>query len=123
MHAFPQTADLQFLVGETFGQICLDPWSLQFRFAGGGQITVEGRIEHVDGAGLTHPYDCQDRKGQALYLHQLLQHTISAVRAEPLCLTLTFDDRAVLRIFTELGSFECGQISPPDSSKRGLLVF
>jgi hypothetical protein len=117
------TADLQFLVGEVFGQICLDPYSLQFRFAGGGQITVEGRIEHLDSGGLTHPYNCQDPDGQELDLHQLLQRTISAVRAEPLCLTLTFDDRAVLRIFTELGSFECGQIYPPDLSKRGLFVF
>jgi hypothetical protein len=110
MHQFPPNADLQFLLGETLGQIALDPWSLQFRFAGGGQITVEGRIEHVDASGATHSHDCQKRTGEALYLHQLLQHPITAVDAEPLCLSLTFADGAILRIFTVLGGFECGQI-------------
>jgi hypothetical protein len=110
MHQFPSSADLQFLLGETLGQIALDPWSLQFRFADGGQITVVGRIEHVDAGGLTHSHDCQERTGAALYLHQLLQHPITAVDAEPLCLSLTFANGAILRIFTELGGFECGQI-------------
>jgi hypothetical protein len=41
MYPFPPSDDLRFLVGETIGQIALDPWSLQFRFADGGQITVE----------------------------------------------------------------------------------
>jgi hypothetical protein len=110
MHQMPPSADLQFLLGEALGQIALDPWSLQFRFADGGQITVEGRIEHVDAGGLTHSHDCQKPTGEALYLHQLLQHSITAVDAEPLCLSLTFANGAILRIFTELGGFECGQI-------------
>jgi hypothetical protein len=110
MHQFPPTADLQFLLGETLGQIALEPWSLQFRFGDGGQISVEGRIEHVDAGGLTHSHDCRKRTGEALYLHLLLQHSITAVDAEPLCLSLTFANGAILRIFTELGGFECGQI-------------
>jgi hypothetical protein len=110
MHQFPPSADLQFLLGETLGQIALDPWSLQFRFTDGGQITVEGRIEHVDVGGSTHPHDCQKRTGEALYLHQLLQQSITAVDAEPICLSLTFANGAILRIFTELGGLECGQI-------------
>ena len=111
MHPFPPSDDLQFLVGGTIEQIALDPWSLQFRFADAGQITVEGRIEHVDTGGLTHSHDCQERTGEALYLHQLLQHSITAVETEPLCLSLTFASGAILRIFTELGGFECGQIN------------
>jgi hypothetical protein len=123
MHQFPPSADLQFLLGETFGQIALDPWSIQFRFAAGGQVTVEGQIEHVDEGGSTHPHDCENRTGEALYLHQLLQHPITAVDAEPLCLSLTFASGAILRIFTELGGFECGQIYPPKPSGRGIIVF
>jgi hypothetical protein len=111
MYPFPSSEDLQFLVGETIGQIALDPWSLQFRFADGGQITVEGRIEHVDAGGLTHSHDCQKRTGEALYLHQLLQHSITAVETEPHRLSLTFASGAILRIYTELGGLECGQIS------------
>jgi hypothetical protein len=123
MHQFPSSTDLQFLLGETLGQIALDPWSLQFRFAGGGQITVEGRIEHVDEGGSTHPHDCQSRTGEALYLHQLLQHPVTAVDAEPFCLSLTFSTGAILRIFTEVGGFECGQVHPPEGSGRGFIVF
>jgi hypothetical protein len=44
MHPFPPTAELQFLLGEEIAQICLDPYALQFRFAKGGHISVEGRI-------------------------------------------------------------------------------
>ena len=110
MYPFPPSDDLRFLVGETIGQIALDPWSLQFRFADGGQITVEGRIEHVDAGGLTHSHDCQKPTGEALYLHQLLEHSITAVETEPHCLSLTFASGATLRIFTELDGFECGQV-------------
>lgn len=123
MHHFPPAADLQFLVGEEIGQIALDPWSLQFRFVGGGQITVEGRIEHVDKGGRTYSHDCQKRTGEAIYLHQLLQNTISAVSAESLCLSLTFASGAILHIFTELGLYECGQIFPPEKNKLGFIVF
>jgi hypothetical protein len=123
MYRFPPTADLQFLVGEEVGQIELDPWSLQFRFAGGGQITVVGRIDHIDEGGLTHSHDCRTRAGEALYLHQLLQHPIAVVGAEPLCLSLTFANGAILRIFSDLGPYECGQIFPPEKSKLGFIVF
>ncbi len=119
MHAFPPADELQFLVGEKIDQICLDPWSLQFRFAGGGQFTVEGRIEHIDESGLTHSHDCQTSAGEALYLHQLLMHPISATNVQPLCLSLIFANGAVLRIYSELGPYECGQIY----SGRKFIVF
>ena len=122
MHPFPPAADPQFLVGEEIGQIALDPWSLQFRFVNGGQITVQGRIVHVDARGEKHPHDCQARTGAPLYLHQLLQHRITAVEAEPFCLSMTFEDGALLRIFSDKGPYECGSISPADTH-RGLIVF
>jgi hypothetical protein len=111
MYEFPTSADLQFLLGKTLGQIALDPWSLQFRFVDGGQITVEGRIEHIDASGLSHPHDCQERTGEALFLHQLLFQAVTEVHTEPICLSLTFADGAILRIFSGLGGLECGQIN------------
>jgi hypothetical protein len=110
MHPFPPSDDLRFLVGQTISQIALDPFSLQFRFADGGQVTVEGRIEHVDASGVTHSYDCQKRINEALYLQQLLQQSITVAETEPHCLSLIFESGAVLRIFTELSGLECGQI-------------
>jgi hypothetical protein len=122
MHPFPPAADLQFLVGEEVLQIALDPYSLQFRFAGGGEIFVQGRIEHIDDAGQTHPYNCQAPIGTAIYLHQLLQHRIATVDAEPFCLSMRFESGAVLRVFSDDGPYECGQIYSADE-RRGPIVF
>jgi hypothetical protein len=123
MHTFPPADELEFLIGAELQQIALDPWSLQFRFADGGSITVEGRIEHVEESGSIYSHDCQKRVGKALYLHQLLQHPITAVSAEPFCLSLIFASGAILRIFSELSQYECGQIFPSQQSGRGFIVF
>jgi hypothetical protein len=123
MHAFPPAEALRFLVGLKIGQVALDPWSLQFRFDDGGGITVEGKIEHIDESGAVHTYDCQDRRSNPLYLHQLLQQPICALDVEPLCLSLAFASSAKLRIFTELNTYECGQIYPPAGAAKGFFVF
>lgn len=123
MHAFPPAEALGFLVGLQFAQITLDPWSLQFRFEDGGQISVQGKIEHIDEGGAVHPHDCEDHQGNALYLHQLLQQPVCAVDVDPDCLTLAFANGAKLRIFTDLGPYECGQIWPPSVTGVGLIVF
>lgn len=122
MHPFPPASELNFLVGEEIGQIALDPWSLQFRFVSGAHITVEGRIEHVDETGRAYHHDCQIRAGEALYLHQLLQQSISAIDVEPLCLSLKFKNGSILRIFSELGQYECGQIYPMGSSAALIMI-
>lgn len=110
MHPFPSAAELQFLVGEEIGQICLDPYGLQFRFVSLGQISVAWRIEHVARDGQSHAHDCEAQTPEALYLHQLLQHHITKVETEPYRLSLTFDDGAILRVFSEKGRYECGHI-------------
>jgi hypothetical protein len=120
MHPFPDAAELQFLMGKELGQIALDPWSLQFRFSDGGQISVEGCIDHIDETGTVHSHDCQQRTGDALYLHQLLQHPITAIGVEPLCLSLKFEGGALLKIYTDLGQYECGQIYP--SKDKGIII-
>jgi hypothetical protein len=123
MHAFPSVDKLGFLIGAEIQQIALDPWSLQFRFADGGSITVEGLIEHVDESGVVHPHHCQQRVDNALYLHQLLEHPITAISGETFCLSLAFATGAILRIYSELSQYECGQIFPPQDSGRGFIVF
>jgi hypothetical protein len=120
MNLFPPAASLQFLVGEVIGQICLDPNSLQFRFEDGGQITVEDRIEHVDGSGAVHAYECGQRDGP-IFLHQLVQTRIDKVEVDGLCLSLGFDGGAVLRIFSELCPYECGQIYPAEKGAEPIV--
>ena len=98
----------------------MDPWSIQFRFADRGRISLESKFEHQDAKGAVHLHDCQDRTPVAVYLRELLQQTISGVQAEPFCLTLRFDNGAILRIHSDAGPYECGQIH--DAGDR-IIVF
>ncbi|HVI33226.1 hypothetical protein [Phenylobacterium sp.] len=123
MHPFPPAADLQFLIGLEVGQVCLDPWSTQVRFSDGGQITIEGPFEHVDAAGQTHSHQASDEQDVGpVFLRELIQQRITALDSEPRSLTLTFANGALLRISSEEGPYESGQIHPP-SGEGGLVVF
>jgi hypothetical protein len=52
----------------------------------------------------------------------LVEQRIIAVDAEPFCLSLTFENGAQLRIFSDDGPYECGTINPADGG-RGMIVF
>jgi hypothetical protein len=123
MHPFPAAAELEFLVGHEIQQVVFDPNSIQFRLADGGNIMVEYRIEHVDEDGRIHPHDCEILDSRPSYLHQLLQSPITAITAETFCLSLNFATGAALRIFSEAGQYECGQIYPPKESGKDIIVF
>lgn len=66
MHPFPPAAELQFLVGLEVGQICLDPWSTQLRFADGGRIMIEGPFDHQDADGQVHAHQAGKVETKAL---------------------------------------------------------
>lgn len=123
MRPFPPGKDLAFLIGQEIGQVRLDPWSTQFRFADGGQITLEGPVEHLDVQGHAHRHqhlDAQDRG--PVVLHDLLQTRIVALHREDWRLTLTFETGAELRIDSEDGPYESGQIYPPGKDGE-IIVF
>jgi len=109
MYEFPPATDLQFLLGKAISHVSLDPYSIYFRL-GTAQITSEDKIEYIDAAGVHRLYDCQTYRGQALHLQNLLEHRISLIESENLCLSLTFENGAILRIFSEIGRYECGHI-------------
>lgn len=120
MHLFPPASELHFLIGKEIGQICLDPWSVQIRFVDEGQITIEGRFEHLDARGQAHEHHAgEDRDTGPLYMCELLQERISELEAEPLRLTLKFSNGASLRIHTDEGPHENGNIA----TALGLIVF
>ena len=122
MHPFPPASELQFLSGLEVGQICLDPWSTQFRFSDGGQITIEGPFEYLDTEGQTHFHQSADAQDRGpVHFRDLIQRRITSVESEPLRLTLGFDTGAKLSIMGEIGPYESGQISPP--SGHPLIVF
>ena len=122
MHPFPPASDLQFLVGCEVGQICLDPWSTQFRFADGGRITIEGPFEHRDARGQLHAHqNREDRNQGAVYFRDLIQQQITHLESEPKRLTLVFENGARLRIASEEIPYESGQIYPPGREDQPII--
>lgn len=123
MHYFPPASELQFLVGKQVSQIALDPHSVQFRWDGGGQITAQWDLEHVDQDGSVHRYDCVAHTAPPLALHRLLNASVSMIDVQPLCLTLEFDGGQLLRLFTEVGNYECGLIQFTENLADGWIVY
>lgn len=109
MHPFPATSDLQFLAGKTLEQVCLGSWQFQFVFDK-GSINVEGDLEHIDSEGVVRRHNTDADRLAPIYFHHVLGQTVTAASVEPFCLTLTFAGGDVLRIYSDKGQFECGQI-------------
>ncbi len=122
MHPFPPAEDLKFLIGLELGQVCLDPWSTQFRFSQGGQITVEGQFEHIDLEEHLHIHHGGDERDVGpVFLGELLQQHIVEMVVDPKTLTLKFSGGSVLRIGADEGAYDCGQIFPPDQPERPII--
>jgi len=123
MRPFPPATDLQFLVGLHITQICLDPWHTQFRFQNGGQILIEDPFEHLEASGRTHQHQVSETQDRGpVFFRDLIQQPITGLDRQPWRLTLTFANGAVLRIASEDGPYESGQITPP-SGDRGVIMF
>jgi hypothetical protein len=119
MHPFPPTSELEFLIGKELQQVSLGYWSFSFSFDA-GNICVEGDLEHIDSAGVLHRHNTDGDRLSPLYLHHLLGQSVQQITVEPLCLTLQFNRGDRLRIFSDEGQFECGQIY---SDNGTLIVF
>lgn len=120
MRPFPPAAELQCLLGEVLAQVLLDPFQVQFSFESARCLVAALGIEHVEPDGTVWAYGCSASDGPPLLLHRLLQRSIAAVAREDLRLTLTFDDGSALRVFSDLGPYEAGQIWASDGT---LIVF
>ena len=114
MHPLPPASELQRFVGDAIGQVWLDPFQTRFIFRGGSSLVAALRVEHVEPDGRRRPYDCVASEGAPLLLHRLLERPIVAVEREELCLTLKFEGGAALRVFSDLGPYESGQIWTDD---------
>ena len=114
MHTFPPAEDLRFLIGMEISQICLDPWSTQLRFSQGGEITVEGKFEHLAADGSLWVHQSREKLDNGpVFLRALIQQSVDKIEVEPLMLTLHFRNGDILRIHSDEGTYECGQIYPP----------
>jgi hypothetical protein len=124
MHLMPALNEIQSFVGDEIGQICLDPFSIQFKLDR-CSMTLEHGVEHVNLDGVRARYNCVARDGPPLLLHQLLQVPIVSVDRQDLEFTLRFRDGQMLTIHTEIGPYESGQIYFMDENgaTRDFIVF
>ncbi|MEO5774256.1 MAG: hypothetical protein ABIQ32_09085 [Sphingomicrobium sp.] len=109
MYAFPSASELDFLIGREMETVCIGSWVLNFGF---GQVSldVEGAIEHVDQDGTVRKHNTDEARRSPICLHHLLGQKVRTVDVEPFCLTLTFTRGDTLRVFSNEGPYECGQI-------------
>ena len=117
MHPFPQAAELTFLNGMELVQICIGQWQIQFIFDS-VHIAVEGALEHIGEDGTIRHHNTEDSRFSPIFLHHLIGQKIGGVEIEPFQLTLTFDGGEKLRILSDEGPYECGQIF----DKRGMHI-
>ena len=120
MQPFPPTTDLPNFIGDSIGQVRLDPHSVQFAFESGLLIVAEYQIEQIGPDGARSLYDCSAADGPPLVLHRLLYRPIIAVRRSDLILSFETEGGYSLIIFADLGPYESGHIS---GEGYGLKVF
>lgn len=113
MHRFPDASELQFLLGNELEQICLGQWQIQFNFDF-ARVCVEGELEHLDRTGTVRRHNTDEDRLAPVLLHHLFGQKISKVEVERFCLTLAFNGGDTLRIFSDEGAYECGQIYDKD---------
>jgi hypothetical protein len=113
MHRFPHPDEVRYLVGCELQTVTLLRWTTRFAFDQ-AQLYVQWAFEHVDGLGKAWRL-CPDGDGlEPVNLRRLCQQKVTTISVEPLTLSLVFSDGDVLKIFTEVGMYECGQIYDAD---------
>ena len=93
--------------------VCLGQWQIQFNFDK-ASISVEGDLEHVDKAGTVRRHNTDQDRLSPLVLHHLIGQKVRLIEVEPFRLTLAFDGGDIIRVFSDEGPFECGQIYDKD---------
>jgi hypothetical protein len=109
MHRFPDISKFQFLFGNELLQICLGQWQIQLNFDK-GRISIDSDLEHIDKNGTIRRHNTEEDRLSPLFIHRLLGQSVQTIESEPFCLVIGFDNGDTIRIFTDEGPYECGQI-------------
>lgn len=113
MHKFPPVAEMAHLIGDTLEQVCLDPFSTQFRFERNFLIS-EYAVEHTEPDGTVWKFQCVASEAPPTLLHHLVGRTVDDVRSEGFRLILLFNDGAALHVLSAAGPYEAGHIEGCD---------
>lgn len=112
MYGVPKDLNLTFLHGAQLTQLCLGQFDVQFHFTSNGSISIQGKWELLDAAGLLLDQS-QDWPRPPFQLHQLLGcEVMSTEIRSPTWFALRFDTGLVLRIYDDSKHYECCSIQP-----------
>ncbi|MES3030759.1 MAG: hypothetical protein V4820_23250 [Pseudomonadota bacterium] len=118
MQPFPPASELAHLIGDTLQQVRLDPDSCQFIFERSKILTILP-LEHTEPDGTLWRYENIAGEAGPSLLHRLVGRSVRSLISEGLVLTISFDDDAQLRIFSDLEPYEAGTIY----GEGGLIAF
>jgi len=118
MKEFPPATEMSHLIGDMLMQICLDPYSIQFRFER-NLLVSEFAVEQTEPDGTAWSYNCIAAEAPASMLHRLVGRTVANVKSRGFRLTLLFDNGATLHVLADDGPNEAGHIEGCDK----LIVF
>jgi hypothetical protein len=121
MRVFGPRDTLTFLIGETLSQICIDPWSLQFRFESGTNILAEFQATFVAADGAEARCDIGQGMPALARIHDFLGKAVTDIGVSELQLDLMLEGGAILRLHTETGAYESVVIG--SNVDPGVLVF
>ncbi len=112
MHPFGPRETLTFLINDTLAQISIDPYSLQFSFESGTNVTAEFGVTFVAADGTQGYCDVQQQVMPSLTtVHDFISKVVTDIAVNEQRLDLIFSSGAVLQIHTDLGMYESGQIA------------
>jgi len=113
--------DLARFLGAELIQICIGEFQFQFHFHPTGSISVEGKWELrdsagllIDGAELSKPNESYSRR-ETFYVHVLLGKSVKSHSVHPPnSFSLRFDSGHTLIIFDDSSQYESFSIQPGD---------
>jgi hypothetical protein len=106
MHGVPTDLDLSALEGAELIQVCLGFNDVQFHFRPIGHISVVGRWEFFDDAGVSADHGMESEARPPYQLHRLLGENIVQITLAPEAIDLRFGNGDRLRLNDDSEQYE-----------------
>jgi hypothetical protein len=113
MYGVPKDLDLRRFKGNSLVQIAVGKFEIQFHFASGNSIVVQGEWELKDQSGKLIDRDMENAARESYRIHHLLGRTVLATELDPpKSISLVFDNGMRLTILDSSDQYESFSIQP-----------
>ena len=112
MYRIPADIDLSDIVGSEIQQVCLGRYDVQFHFASGRTISVQGDVEVLEHDSVLASWNENDNWSSTGF-QQLLNTTVKSYSVpNDRLLEINFDRNLILRLYDSSDQYESMQIYP-----------